>query len=114
MKMHIAIPMLVFGLLLVLPRQASATAQITMVNRTNLQLTLYISDDGQNYYLGCGPALPNGNSCTSSISPGHHFLRATAPNGQSIDGQMDIPDGASPTWTVCYANDNSGPCKNPD
>ncbi len=89
-------------------------AQITMVNRTRVQLTLYISDDGKQFYYGCGPALPNGNFCTSSITPGTHFLRAVAPNGQTMEGSITIPDGSFPTWTVCYANDNAGACKNPE
>ena len=111
MKIRIAFSILVFSFLLILPKTASAMAQITMVNQTNLQLTLYISDDGQNFYFGCGPALPNGNFCTSSITPGSHTLRAVASNGQTFQGPIDIPDGSSPTWTVCYANDNSGPCQ---
>ncbi len=101
----------IFALLVMLsaPQKAYAMAQITMVNQTKVQLTLYI--DGN---FGCGPALPHGNFCTSSVTPGPHTLRAVAPNGQYMEERMDIPDGASPSWTVCYANDNSGPCKSHD
>jgi hypothetical protein len=90
-------------------RRAYAMAQITMVNRTSVQLTLYI--DG-NY--GCGPAMPNGLYCTSSITAGEHTLTAQGSNGQSISRTIVIQDGSSPTWTICYADDTSPACKDSD
>jgi hypothetical protein len=83
--------------------KAQATAQITMVNKSQATLTLYI--DGN---FGCGPVGPIGrftNSpglfCTSSITAGPHNLEAR--DGDKVvahEDKINIGDGASPTWTV--------------
>jgi hypothetical protein len=99
-------------------RRAYAMSQVTMVNRTQVTLNLYISyDGGQSFVFGCGPVMPlgrftnsSGMFCTSSTQPGPQIWRAVGDNGQSIQRAVNVADGASPTWTVCYANDNSGPC----
>jgi len=85
--------------------RAYAIAQITMVNRSQLTLNLYI--DGN---FGCGPVLGVGhftNSpglfCTSTVTPGPHRLEAR--NGDKVvqhEDDVNIGDGTSPTWTVNY------------
>jgi hypothetical protein len=97
------IVLLLLGLLLTLQHTAYAMAQITMVNRSQLTLSLYI--DGN---FGCGPVMPLGhftNSpglfCTSSITPGPHLLEAR--DGEKVmkhEDNVNIGDGTSPTWTV--------------
>ena len=106
--MKIASKILVIVLLLLsfsfpLADKAYAIAQITMVNRSQLTLNLYI--DGN---FGCGPVLGVGhftNSpglfCTSSVTPGPHRLEAR--NGDKVvqhEDDVNIGDGTSPTWTV--------------
>jgi hypothetical protein len=91
-----------------MPKSAFAMAQITMVNRTQYQLTLYISDDGgQSWYFGCGPVLGIGkfaNSpgmfCTSSITAGPHVLDARKGDEVMQEESVNIKDGTSPSWTV--------------
>ncbi len=87
--------------------RAYAMAQITMVNRS--QLTLYLYIDGN---FGCGPVPGVGhftNSpglfCTSSVTPGPHRLEAKY--GQKVvrhEDDVNIGDGTSPTWTVVIEN----------
>ena len=98
------IVLLLLGLSLSLASdRAYAMAQITMVNRS--QLTLYLYIDGN---FGCGPVLGVGrftNSpglfCTSSVTPGPHRLEAR--EGEKVvahEDDVNIGDGTSPTWTV--------------
>ncbi len=102
------IVLLLLGLSLPLASgRAYAMAQITMVNRSQLTLNLYI--DGN---FGCGPVLGLGrftNSpglfCTSSVTPGPHRLEAR--DGEKVmmhEDNVNIGDGTSPTWTVTIAN----------
>jgi hypothetical protein len=98
------IVLLLLGLSLALASgRAYAMAQITMVNRS--QLTLYLYIDGN---FGCGPVGGLGrftNSpglfCTSSVTPGPHRLEAR--DGEKVMMHADnvnIGDGTSPVWTV--------------
>ncbi len=57
--------LLLLGLFLALTPKAQAMAQITMVNRSQLVLNLYISDNGQDFYFGCGPVLGLGHFTNS-------------------------------------------------
>jgi hypothetical protein len=106
--MKIASKILLIVLLLLnfsypLADRAYAMAQITMVNRS--QLTLYLYIDGN---FGCGPVGGLGrftNSpglfCTSSVTPGPHRLEAR--DGEKVvahEDNVNIGDGTSPTWTV--------------
>jgi hypothetical protein len=96
---------LIFSLPLV--NMAHAMAQITMVNRSQLTLNLYI--DGN---FGCGPVPGVGhftNSpglfCTSSVTPGPHLLEARKSQDAvpvAHEEGVNIGDGTSPTWTVNY------------
>ena len=97
--------LLLFSFSFPLADRAYAMAQITMVNRSQLTLNLYI--DGN---FGCGPVLGVGhftNSpglfCTSTVTPGPHRLEAR--NGDKVvqhEDDVNIGDGTSPTWTVNY------------
>jgi hypothetical protein len=98
------IVLLLLGLSLPLASdRAYAMAQITMVNRSQLTLNLYI--DGN---FGCGPVLGVGhftNSpglfCTSSVTPGPHRLEARdREKVWAHEDDVNIGDGTSPTWTV--------------
>jgi hypothetical protein len=100
--------LLLLGLSLALTRTASAMAQITMVNRTQDQLTLYISDDGgQTWYFGCGPVLGIGKftnspgmSCTSGIPAGSHVLEARKGDEVVQKESVTLGESTSPSWTV--------------
>jgi hypothetical protein len=109
MKRILFCAIFVLALSLASAHNAFAMAQITMVNKSQLQLSLYISDDnGLTFYFGCGPVLGVGqftNSagmfCTSSVAPGIHLLEAR--EGDKVitrRGNFKIEDGTSPTWTV--------------
>ena len=93
-------PVLLAGLTLSWAGSAQALAQITLQNKLNVQLNLYI--DGE---FGCGPVLPNG-FCTSSVAAGTHTLDArTGGDPATIvatQPDVNIEDGSSPTWTVYY------------
>jgi hypothetical protein len=99
--------LLALSFLLSLADMAHAMAQITMVNKSQVTLNLYI--DGN---FGCGP-VPGighftnspGQFCTSNITPGLHSLEAR--KGQDAvpvahEEGVNIGDGTSPTWTVNY------------
>jgi hypothetical protein len=111
------IMLLLLGLSLPLAYTASAMAQITMVNRSQLTLSLYI--DGN---FGCGPVMPLGhftNSpglfCTSSITPGPHLLEAR--EGEKVmkhEDNVNIGDGTSPTWTVTIEDPDQALIRNLD
>ena len=107
------ITLLLLCVSLTLANKAQAMAQITMVNRSQLALNLYISDNGRDFYFGCGPVLglghftnSPGQFCTSSITPGIHWLQAR--DGDKVvmhEDNVNIGDGTSPTWTVTIAAD---------
>ena len=93
------IALLLSGVLLSLADRAYSMAQVTLQNKTNFELNLFI--DGN---FGCGPVLP-GLFCSTNVTPGSHFLEArkgTDPS-QIIDHKdINISDGFSQVWTVNY------------
>ena len=104
---NLMLALLVLGFSLSIADMAHAMAQITMVNKSQVTLNLYI--DGN---FGCGP-VPGvghftnspGQFCTSSVTPGPHSLEAR--KGQDVvpvahEEGVNIGDGTSPTWTVNY------------
>ncbi len=84
--------------------QAQATQiEITFNNRTQYQLSMYV--DGN---FGC-TANP-GMTCDSTADTKAHLLDARL--GQNIVTQTQEPAvDHNYTYTVCRADDNSGPCK---
>jgi hypothetical protein len=122
MKQHISAVMLLLAFSLIFAHRAQAMAQITMVNRSQLTLNLYISDNGPDFYFGCGPVLglghftnSPGQFCTSSITPGSHWLEAR--DGEKVvmhEDNINIGDGTSPTWTVTITDPDEELIKNLD
>lgn len=105
MKNRIAFALFVFCVLgvAVLAQGQTAQIQITFNNRTQYQLSMFV--DG---HVGC--AANPGMVCDSTENTNAHLLDARY--GERIVTQTQEPAvDHNYTYTVCSADDNSGPCK---
>jgi hypothetical protein len=88
---------------------AYAGAQMTLENRIKQSLNLFV--DG---VYACGPVMPNVGICTTQITAGErHTFEARAGTDPSTTVKSKsaiVSEGASPSWTICYADPNTGQC----
>ena len=82
---------------------AEGSAQCTLENRIDRTLDLYVNS---NYACRALAGLTR----TAQISAGEQVWEARSGDEVLMTRNVNVEDGASPVWTVCYVDQNTGKC----
>lgn len=80
---------------------------ITLYNRINSPITLYVNGD-----VGCGPVTTYLGFCEDAVNPGHYRFEARVPGYPDPQvWETDMQQGEKVKWTICYTDDTDDSCK---